>query len=146
MKYRIGTTAILVVCFLLTGCEQNAPISTEAAWVRLPPPESSAAAAYMTINNHAAIALSITDVRSNGFQRVEMHRTQVADGVMQMRPVESIDIPPGGTVKLEQGGLHLMLMQPIAPLVEGTPVPLAFYSDDELVLEMTIAVSRQAPE
>ena len=44
--------------------------------------------------------------------------------VMQMREVKTIDLPKGKTVKLEPGGLHLMLYQSKNPLKAGDKVPL----------------------
>lgn len=53
-------------------------------------------------------------------QSVELHRMQVDDGVMRMRPIEAIDLPAKTTVSLRHGQpLHLMLMGLQRPLVLG---------------------------
>ena len=53
-------------------------------------------------------------------QSVELHRMQVDDGVMRMRPIEAIDLPAKTTVSLRHGQpLHLMLMGLQRPLVVG---------------------------
>ena len=41
-----------------------------------------------------------------------------------MRHIHALDVPAGGSVKLAPGGLHLMLMQPVAPLELGASVPV----------------------
>jgi copper(I)-binding protein len=42
---------------------------------------------------------------------VELHETKMdADGVMHMSRVPNIEVPAGGSVTLEPGGLHIMLL------------------------------------
>jgi copper(I)-binding protein len=43
---------------------------------------------------------------------------------MRMRQVASIDVPAGGTVSLEPGGLHIMLIDLREPLKQGETLPL----------------------
>jgi copper(I)-binding protein len=38
---------------------------------------------------------------------------------MTMRPVAGIDVPAKGTVQLEPGGYHIMLIDLVAPLTKG---------------------------
>ncbi|MEL7024604.1 MAG: copper chaperone PCu(A)C [Pseudomonadota bacterium] len=144
MKPLLQFLVFALLLIQLSACGQDSPISTDGAWIRLTPP-GMPSAGYMTINNHATVALSITEVRSAKFQRVEIHKTEMHDGVMQMRAVSAVDIPPGGSVTLSPGGTHLMLMKPVSPISELDVIPLAFYADSKLVLEMNVAVSRQAP-
>ena len=55
-----------------------------------------------------------------------------------MRPLDALEIPPQGSVRLERGGKHLMLMDPV-----GTPDPvtLEFHAGDDLVLRVVAQVS-----
>jgi copper(I)-binding protein len=41
-----------------------------------------------------------------------------------MRPLPEVLIAPGGTVRIEPGGIHLMLVNLKAALETGKPVPL----------------------
>lgn len=43
-------------------------------------------------------------------------------GMMSMRPVSSIELPAGKTVKLEPGGYHIMLIGLVNPLEEGKSI------------------------
>jgi copper(I)-binding protein len=43
---------------------------------------------------------------------------------MQMRAAPSVDIPAGGRVVFEPGGLHVMLLDLAKPLQEGQRLPL----------------------
>ncbi|MEL6300885.1 MAG: copper chaperone PCu(A)C [Pseudomonadota bacterium] len=138
-------TVLLTALLLMAGCTPDTPASVSDAWVRLPAPGSSNSAAYMTINNHASTDLVLTEVRSSKFERIEIHRTQMVAGVMQMRMIPELSIPPSGQLELQPGGLHLMLMEPTSPITEGERIPLTLLSNGEPVLELNLTVSRQAP-
>ncbi len=45
-------------------------------------------------------------------------------GMMQMRPIEAIDLPAGTTVELKPGGLHIMLIDLVEPLKDGQQIEL----------------------
>jgi copper(I)-binding protein len=52
--------------------------------------------------------------------RVELHRMTLDKGVMRMREVPSIDLPPQSTTSLRHGGdYHLMLVELKQPLKDG---------------------------
>jgi copper(I)-binding protein len=55
---------------------------------------------------------------------VEIHETVESGGAMAMQPVERIDIPAGGTVKLEPGGYHVMLIDLTGDLVVGEEIEI----------------------
>lgn len=66
-------------------------------------------AAYMTIRNTGG-ADRLLGVQSDVAQAVELHTMEMKDNVMQMRPVEAIEIPANGQVELKPGGYHVMLI------------------------------------
>src|SRR5690606_19699518 len=75
---------------------------------------------YLRIENRGDEPDRLTGARSEVAQTVELHTTNMADGVMQMRQVEGgIEIPPGETVAFEQGGYHVMLIGLQQALKEG---------------------------
>ena len=53
-----------------------------------------------------------------------------SDGAMMMQPIESIDVPAGGSVSLEPGGIHIMLLELAEPLEAGTSFDLTLILDD----------------
>lgn len=78
---------------------------------------------YMTITNDGARADRLVAVRAD-FPMVALHTTAEADGIARMSGVEAIDIPPGETVALRPGGLHVMFMGlGGTPLVAGEAFP-----------------------
>jgi copper(I)-binding protein len=59
---------------------------------------------------------------------------------MQMRPVESLECPPGLT-KIEPGGLHVMLLGLTHPLAAGTAFPLTLRFRDAGSLTVQVVVA-----
>ena len=64
--------------------------------------------------------------------------------VMRMRQVDAIELPPGATVELKPGGMHLMLMGLKQPLKADDKVPLTLRF--EKAGEVTVQMSVEAPK
>lgn len=108
------------------AAEATADIAIEDAWVRSPPPGAQVAAGYLVLRNPGSEADRLLAARSPGAERVEIHEVRQEDGMMRMRELaDGVPLPPGGEVRLEPGGLHLMLMKPIAGLAEAGTVDVA---------------------
>ena len=84
-------------------------------------------------------------VRSPRFGEVSLHETRMVDGVSRMRGIERLPVAAGGEALMQPGGLHLMLMQPDATLVEGERVPLVLVLADGSEVPATLAVRKAAP-
>lgn len=58
----------------------------------------------------------------------ELHSMDVdANGIMRMRQLQTLTIPPKGTVKLEPGGLHIMLFDVQKMPKAGDALPLMLH-------------------
>jgi copper(I)-binding protein len=53
-----------------------------------------------------------------------------SDGGMMMQPIDTIEVPAGGSVSLEPGGIHMMLLELAEPLEAGTSFDLTLILDD----------------
>jgi copper(I)-binding protein len=62
---------------------------------------------------------------------------------MIMSPVDSIEVPAGGTAKLAPGGLHIMLFDLAAPLVEGDTLELTLEFEEAGDIEVAAPVERR---
>ena len=96
----------------------------EAGWVRQPPMPMPMMGGFATVRNPCEAPVRVVGASSPSFGSVELHETTRVDGVSRMRHIHALDVPAGGSVKLAPGGLHLMLMQPVAPLERGASVPV----------------------
>lgn len=78
-------------------------------------------AVFVTLFNPQASVEKLLGASSDKAPTVEIHQSYVdeADGTMQMRKVESIEILPSQQVQFKPGGYHIMLIDLAQPLVEG---------------------------
>lgn len=89
-------------------------------WSRATPPSAKVGAGYLKIENKGSLPDRLLSVKMERAGRVEIHEMSVTNGVMRMRELPAgIVIPPGGTVELKPGGLHVMFMDLAAPLKQG---------------------------
>lgn len=114
-------------------------LNVSDAWVRQGPPTAQVLAAYMTLENPGTQEIAIIGAGSPQFETVEIHRTEIVDGMARMIPQERLAIPAGGNVALEPNGLHLMLINAKQPLAAGAVVRI------ELRLEGGGSVTVDAP-
>ncbi|WP_103335929.1 copper chaperone PCu(A)C [Pseudotabrizicola formosa] len=106
-----------------------------------PAPSAKSAAGYMGIANAGTTADRLIGIEVPTVARSELHTTEHGtDGVARMMHVDGIEIPPGETVLLERGGMHIMLMGLTGPLVEGQMVPgtLVFENAGRVEVEFSV--------
>lgn len=91
-----------------------------APWSRATPAGSQVAAGYVVITNKGLSAERLVSFTTDLADQPEVHEMTNEGGVMKMRPlIKGLVIPAGGTVKLEPGGYHLMLLKLKKPLTAG---------------------------
>lgn len=102
---------------------QAGTLKLEHPWSRATAASAAVGAGFMALTNSGK-ADALLSGSSPVAERVELHSGRIEGGIMKMRRVERIELPAGETVRLEPGGLHIMLIGLKQPLVEGTKVPL----------------------
>lgn len=103
-------------------------VHVSEAWVRETLPGQAVAGFYVTVLSERPARL--LGVRSALARRAEIHSMSMAQGVMRMRALDSLELPAGVPVHLTPSGLHVMLFDPVRPFKAGEQVPL------ELLLEV----------
>lgn len=135
-RFRAWARALLTGT-LLVSCGAG-ELRVEDAYVVPSPAGSGPAGGFLIVSNTTASARALLGADSDEAARVELHRSWIEDGVARMAPVESAEIDPGGTLRLEPGGLHLMLFA-LAPGDDGR-VRLRLRFDDGSVLPVEAAL------
>ena len=117
MRRYLLTALVLigVIALALTGCATSAPASgsaivVEGAWACLSPMMAGNGAAYMVIRNMGRTDDALIGAASDVAETVELHETTMEGDMAGMHPVEAIPVPAGGSVTLEPGGYHVMLI------------------------------------
>jgi periplasmic copper chaperone A len=122
--------------------ERAAPVvgvpSIENAWARAAGAGTNSAV-YLTIRNRGTGEEVLIGAQSDVAAAVEVHRTTMEGGVMRMQLAGNVSLPAGGTVVLEPGGLHVMLMGLHRPLSPGATMKVT------LLFERAGSVEVQVP-
>lgn len=116
---------VWVAAAALLACESDHPVTIEDAWVKEILPTQAVTAGYFTMTNTGSETDRLVSVSTPAFKTVELHEMSVNDkGVMRMRKTPPIEVAPGASVKLERGGYHLMLIEPMYAIAAGNDIPL----------------------
>ncbi|MET9860816.1 copper chaperone PCu(A)C [Streptomyces smyrnaeus] len=99
------------------------------------PPTKEMAGGFLTVRNGSDQADKLTSVSSDIAGKVEMHKTVE----QQMQQVKSLRVPAHGTLRLERGGNHLMLMELERKPTKGQTVTFVLH------FERSGAVTVKAP-
>jgi copper(I)-binding protein len=115
-------TAFVAAALCAGAVAALAQVKVEGAWARPTVAGQQGGGGYMTITSTAAdrIVGGSTPVA----QRFELHTMSMKGDVMEMRQVESIELPAGKKVELKPGGLHVMFIGLKEPLKLGSKVPV----------------------
>ncbi len=125
--FRKSILPTLCLAVLTAGCSESGPPLTATgivAFAQLPGREFSAA--YLTLHNHSREAITIRQVSSPEFAKVEIHESMTVDDVIRMRRLDSLTLDAGTSMQFVPGGKHLMLIEPLSGLVPGNRVTLRF--------------------
>lgn len=116
--------------------------SVSDAWARVTTPTQTTGAVYMTIESPDGDTLTGASVPSSVAGDAQLHETtdegpmdsagsmdstgsmHPGDGMMGMKEVDRVEIPAGGTLTLEPGGHHIMLMDLAKPIESGDTIPV----------------------
>ncbi|MDX1433811.1 MAG: copper chaperone PCu(A)C [Gammaproteobacteria bacterium] len=132
--------ALLLSPALLAQHYEHGDIHVMDPWSRALPPVASNGAAYLQLNNRGGVPDRLVGASSPAAERVEIHTHTMDGGMMKMRRVESVDLPPGEYVTFEPGALHLMLFGLKQPFVEGETYPVTLQFDHAEPVEVTVTV------
>lgn len=146
--------AQLLLAGLLALLPASAAVATEPAaclpvvekpWVRSAPPGGKTLAGYLVLRNPCAAPVVVVGVESLDFDMPMIHRTVEENGMSRMRAAGRLELPPGGELRFEPGGLHLMLMRPLRPLAEGDVARVRLVLEDGRRVFAQYPVRREAP-
>lgn len=122
LKYTAIAASLLCVSSLAAVAADSDALQVESPYARAVPPTAQNSGAFMVLRNDSDQPIKVVDAESNVSKITELH-THIHDkGVMRMRRVESIEVPAHGTVALQPGGYHVMLIGLKQPLKPGDPV------------------------
>jgi copper(I)-binding protein len=126
----------------LSAESTSTTLNISETWIREAPPNAMALAGYMTIDNKAPKERHLLAVSSADFKSIELHRSQVVEGVARMIPQHSMPVPAEGRLILEPGDFHLMMMHPRKSLREDDEVAATLSFDNDELITVTFRVKK----
>ena len=131
--------AALAATLALAAAGASAQVTIKNAWIRATVPVQKATGAFMQITSAQDARLVAVTTPVAGL--VELHQMDMKDGMMNMRHVESIDLPAGKPVELASGGYHVMLLELKRQMKAGDTVPLTLVVENKDRKRSTVAVT-----
>jgi len=117
---------------------EHGAIEVRAPWVRTNSNIGGTSAAYFTLCNQSAQAVTLNGITSPVAGIAELHETtRTEDGVVSMKPVGGLVIAPGASIRFEPGGMHVMLLSLTQEIIENNDIDLEFEFSDGIIIATT---------
>ncbi|MDG1819438.1 MAG: copper chaperone PCu(A)C [Porticoccaceae bacterium] len=105
-------------------------LRAEGAYIRAMPPGQQITAAFLKLTNSGEQACKIIGGSSPIATDLQIHEHQHSNGMMKMRPLESVAIEAGQILLFQPGQLHLMLFGINQTLVPGQQQEFTLTTED----------------
>jgi copper(I)-binding protein len=151
----IRLTAVLAPALILAACgdatspgsepiADDAQISVDGGWVRIPPGGRDVTAGFITVNaNYNTRLIGLT---TNEAERIELHTMAMEGDVMRMREVDGYDIRAGEPFRLASGGDHLMIFGLQDGALDDGEMAVTLQFEDGETIDAVLPASLTAPE
>jgi len=137
---KIVSRVFFVFILLISTANAADSLQIENAWSPEAPPVAKVMAGYMKINNLSNKDIKILSAKSDLFKRVEIHLTEMSDGMMRMIKQENLKIKAKGHIELKPGGLHMMLMGKLKPVKAGSVIAVTLTLDNGETITIKLKV------
>ena len=134
--------AATIVALLASLPALGGTLAVTDAWSRSTPPGVKVGVAYFTLKNDTGKSDRLLKISSPVAERVQVHRTEILDGIARMREVAVLHVDAGQTVEFAPNGMHLMLMGLKKPLVEGQTFDLELQFEVAGTRKVAVAVRK----
>ncbi len=137
---KIISRTLFIFLFFISTANAADSLQIENAWSPEAPPVAKVMAGYMKINNLSNKDIKILSAKSDLFKRVEIHLTEMSDGMMRMIKQENLKIKAKGHIELKPGGLHMMLMGKLKPVKAGSVIAVTLTLDNGKTINIKLKV------
>ncbi len=136
---KIVSTVITSLLFAVSVNAASA-ITIENAWSPEAPPVVKVMAGYMKVNNLSNKDIKIQSAKSSLFNKVEIHLSEMKNGMMRMTKQENLIIKAKSHIDLKPGNLHMMLMGKLKPVKSGSKIPVTLTFDNGETIKINLKV------
>ena len=141
--FRLGLVA--AACIVAAACTpRSAPpaprrVVVANSWARIAD-SGATSGAYVEITNRDTVPITLIGVSTNDADAAEVHESMQLRGMARMTPRPSLHIAPAEVVKMEPGGVHVMLVGLRHALAVGDSVRLQLHFSDSTTVPVTVPV------
>jgi copper(I)-binding protein len=143
MKRIVTSAARLAAAIVLafSAAAASAQVTISNPWVRGTVGGMKATGAFMQITSKSDT--SLVAASSPVAKVVEVHEMVMVDNVMRKRAIPAIAVAAGKPVELKPGGYHVMLIDLVKPLQQGSSVPITLTFEGKDGRRETVQVSAE---
>lgn len=145
---RAGFLIAIVFCLLPAMHLYANPLAIRVAdaWVSEAPPTVSINAAYLLIENSTEQSITLKQIDSPDFERIEMHRSILTEGTAKMELQPQVEIAAFNQFQFSPGNYHLMLFNPRKQLRAGDFTSFTLHFSGGIQIDVEAAVKRLQPD
>ena len=131
--------AMLAAPVALSACADPAPLYVDQAWISASASPDQPSAGYFVVHGGPE-AVTLRAIQSEVIQRIEMHDSVMENGMMTMKPIDSVDVPAKSELAFAPGGKHLMLfgLNPGAVQMGKASMTFFFSNGDRIIVDAKI--------
>src|SRR5438094_341387 len=100
---------ILLLCLFAgaSGSAAEPTITAEKAWARATTSAAATGVVYLSLAETGPVADRLVGIATPVAAHADMHIMVMEGNVMQMRPVDAVDVKPGEHIQFKPNGLHI---------------------------------------
>ncbi|MEZ4702202.1 MAG: copper chaperone PCu(A)C [Rhodothermales bacterium] len=135
---------LLLIGLILASCRPDPGpprLRIVDAWTPPLNAEAPTGAVYLTLYNDGGPDTLLT-ASTDAAERVELHESREEQGMMRMRRLDALPLPPRSETRLEPGGKHLMLVGFTPPAGDTLALRLHFSVSGERTVAVALEGSR----
>ena len=124
-----SSVCLITLTAYSTQCNAG-ELTVNNGWIRMPPPVSDSAAAYLELQNKTTADVHLTAITCDAADMVMLHQTQRNQNKTTMVELNNMLIPAESEVKLTPGDQHIMLSGLHHPLRANDEIYIQLHFSD----------------
>ena len=130
---------------LAAAAPRYGDLEISRVWSRPTVPGQTDGVVYLTVKNEGKVVDALLSASTPAAGSAEIHTMKMSGGMMMMRAVASLPVPPGGELALEPGGDHIMLLGLKAPLKRGDTIAVTLTFEHQGKVDIAVPVLDAEP-
>lgn len=122
---------LIPLAFAFAHSHKETKLELKGAHIRFVPKGREVSAAFVKIKNTSKHDVTITAIKSDRFEDIELHTHKIIEGVMKMRQVDSMKVEAGKERILKSKSDHIMFFGFKKELTLGEKIPLTLVFKDK---------------